>query len=72
VFTSGAGISTSGHKYLYNSLTYHLESLSNSESDSFFGSTIIQPFHHQSGISATAHLKVIHIERAFTSSKVTS
>jgi Na+/H+-translocating membrane pyrophosphatase len=72
VLTSGAGTSVSGHKYLNNSLTYHLESLSNSHDDNSFGFTIIQPFHHQSGISATAVLKVIHIDNAFTSSLETS
>jgi hypothetical protein len=72
VLTSGAGTSCSGHKYLYNSLTYHLDNLSNSVSDNSLGLTIIHHFHHPSGISTTEHLNVIHIERAFTSSLDTS
>jgi hypothetical protein len=72
VLTSGAGTSVSGPIYLYKALTYHLESLSNSPSDNSFGFTIIPHFPPPSGISTTAHLIVIHIERAFTSDLDTS
>ncbi len=58
--------------YLYNSLTYHLDNLSSSQFDNSFGLTIIPHFQPHSGISITAHLKVIHIESAFTSSLFTS
>jgi hypothetical protein len=58
--------------YLYNALTYPLDNLSNSPSDNSLGLTIIQPFHPHNGISTTAHLIVIHIERAFTSDLDTS
>lgn len=71
VFTSGAGTSCSGPMYLYSARTYPRESLSSSPSESSFGFTIIPPFPHPSGISTTEHLKVIHIERAFTSSRLT-
>jgi hypothetical protein len=72
VLTSGAGTSVSGPIYLYNALTYHLESLSNSPSDNSFGLTIIPHFPPPSGISTTAHFIVIHIERALTSDLDTS
>jgi hypothetical protein len=72
VLTSGAGTSCSGPIYLYICLIYPLLSLSNSHLDNSFGFTIIQPFQPQSGISITAHLNVIHIERAFTSLLLTS
>jgi hypothetical protein len=72
VLISGAGISIVGPKYLYNFLTYPLDNLSNSQTDNSFGLTTTHHFAHHNGISITAHLKVIHIERAFTSSEVTS
>jgi len=72
VLTSGAGISVSGHIYLYNHLTYPLANLSNSHSDNSFGFTTTHHLPHHKGISITAHLKVIHIERAFTSALSTS
>jgi hypothetical protein len=72
VFTSGAGISCSGPMYLYISLTYHLDNLSSSQDESSFGFTTTHPFPPQRGISITAHLKVIHIESAFTSDLFTS
>jgi hypothetical protein len=72
VLTSGAGTSVSGQIYLCINLTYHLESFSNSLSLNSLGFTIIHPLPQPRGISITAHLKVIHIERAFTSDLLTS
>jgi hypothetical protein len=45
---------------------------SSSRSESFLGSTMTPPFPPPYGMFTTAHFQVIHIERARTSSRVTS
>lgn len=72
VFTSGAGISICGPKYLTMERTYHLERRSNSHSESSRGLTTTPHFPPPRGRSKTAHFMLIHMERAFTSSLVTS
>ena len=72
VFTSGAGTSVFGPIYLYSSRTYPRASLSSSPSLSVFGLTMIPHFPHPIGRSTTAHLNVIHIDSALTSSRFTS
>ncbi len=71
VFTSGAGISIFSPKYLCSPLTYPLANLSNSPWDRLVGSTDIPPLAPPYGIPVTQHLKVIQIDKAFTSSKFT-
>ena len=72
VLTSGAGTSCFSPKYLYNPRIYPRDNLSNSPFDKSFGSTIIPPLPPPYGRLATAHLNVIQIDNALTSSAVTS
>ena len=71
MFTSGAGISCFSPRYLYSPRIYPRDNLSNSPLDNSLGSTITPPFPPPYGRLATAHLNVIQIDNAFTSSPVT-
>jgi hypothetical protein len=71
VFTSGAGMSF--HGPMCDAIAFAQPRLIASSSflESVFGSTVIPPFPPPYGIPATAHLRLIHVARAFTSSKST-
>ena len=70
--TSGAGISRSGPMIGEIIEVKRRVSRCNSDKESVFGSTAMPPLPPPYGISATAHLKVIHAANALTSSSFTS
>ena len=69
---SGAGISLCGPNTSDSAIVYAFVKRSNSPRLNFLGSHLIPPFPPPYGRLATAHLKVIHADNAFTSSSHTS
>ena len=68
--TSGAGMSFSGPISLMISVVKRRVSRSSSPGESCFGSHTTPPFAPPNGSPISAHFQVIHIDRAFTSSRV--
>ena len=72
VFTSGAGMSTSGPISFTISLAKRRVIRSSSPFDIDFGSQAMPPLAPPKGMPVRAHFQVIHIASARTSSRVTS
>ena len=72
VYTSGAGMSFSGPTIGSTARMYPRDNSSNSRGLNSFESTITPPLAPPRGIPTTAHLIVIHMANAFTSSMSTS
>lgn len=72
VYTSGAGMSSSGPMISTSSLTKRRVMRSSSPCDMDLGSQTTPPLPPPKGTFTTAHFQVIHMASAMTSSMVTS